>query len=217
VLYDPYVDVFKSPPLADTSAFEYRFEHWTTPGGLLTPKPDTLFSLPKRGWNKGYGIIYSIWGVGPGTYRVILKPTSAKPEYVQLSLDTENNYFIMTQGQNILDTLNSYATIALNALFRREMTLFSSYVDSIFYRNPQSLTGWALRYHGYSALADTTNALAALDSVLNIITNHLDPLIPDSSKMTPVHGSWLMQWDVDYSYYKSRMLYPERWRYRIPR
>jgi len=211
VLYDPYVDIFKAAPVADTSDFEYRFEHWVTRGGLLTPRPDTLFSLPTRGWNKAYGLVYSVWDVNPGIFRIILKPTSFLPAYVKIVVDTPDNFFEMRSGECALDTLNSYAAVALNALSRREYTLFNNYVSNIFARDPQSLVGWALRYHGFGAQLDTTDAIAAVDSVLNIITNRLDPLIPDTSAQTPVHTAWLEQWKVDYQHYRARMLYPEMW------
>ena len=214
VLYDPYVDVFKTPMLADTSVFEYRFEHWITMiNDVICTQPDTIHCLSSRNLGRGktYGMIYSIWGVDPGTYRVILIATSSKPANIRLTLDNPNNYFIITRGQNLLDTLNSYSSIAINALLRREFTLCNSYVDSVFNRNPQSLPGWALRYQRYAAQADTTNALTALDSLLYNLDNRIDPQIPDTSEITPIHEAWLKQWNVDYRHYKSRMLYPERW------
>lgn len=43
VLYDPMVDVFKTKPLADTSAFSYRFEHWVKMrDNQMIVKPDTI-------------------------------------------------------------------------------------------------------------------------------------------------------------------------------
>jgi len=212
VLFDPYLDVFSSEPLADTSGFEYRFEHWVTMlDHVTTSKPDTIFSLPQRGWDKGYGMVYSIWGLTPGTYRVILKPNTTMPTYVKPVVDNASNYFIITKGQSILDTMNSYVNIAEGALMRREYTLFNSYTNNIFSLEPESLPGWALRYHGYAAQADTLNAIAAIDTLLNIIANRLDPLIPDTSTQTPVHCTWLKQWNDDYSYYRSRMLSPKSW------
>ncbi len=39
-LYDPYVDVFTSSPIADSSEFGYRFERWTIMyKGKITPEP----------------------------------------------------------------------------------------------------------------------------------------------------------------------------------
>ncbi len=216
-LYDPYVDIFTSSPLADTSEFEYRFEHWITMrNDKITTQPDTIFSSTSLsvGNGKNYGMVFSLWGISKGTYRVILKPTNSLPTGVMLVLDTPYNVFKLTKGQNLLDTLNSYSVVASNALMRQEFTLFSTIVDSIFFLNSSSLPGWALRYHGYAAQADTINAVAALDSVLNVIDNRLDPLIPDSSEMTDIHDAWLKQWRVDYSWYRT-LLTDTTMRYRL--
>lgn len=220
VLYDPYVDVFESSPLADTSDFEYRFDHWVTMiNDVITTQPDTIHCRSSRRLGNGanYGIIYSIWGVNPGTFRVILKPTSSLPSNIRLVLASAYNYFTITNGQNLADTLNSYSIIATSALLRREYTLFNTYVSNIYNLNLQSLPGWALRYHGYAAQADTTNALSALDSLLYNLENRLDPQIPDSSSMTSIHISWLQQWTADYQHYRARMLYPDVWKYRLLR
>jgi len=212
-LYDPYVDVFTSSPIADTSVFDYRFEHWITlVDDKITSKPDTLYtlsSLKLRGTR--YCLVYSIWGVYPGKYRVILKPTASTPSDIVLVLDSPYNCFTMSKGRNILDTLNSFSNIALNALLRNESTMFNNYVDSIFDINSRSVVGWALEYHGHADQADTTNALIAIDSLLNILDNNLDTLVADTSVRTPIHNAWLKQMSVDYNYYKYRMNYPERW------
>ncbi len=213
LLYDPNVDVFTSAPIADTSEFGFRFEHWITMmNDKITSKPDTIHCLSSLGEGSGmnYGIIFSVWGVPKGTYRVILKPTINLPTGIKLVLNSSDNYFRFSQGQNLIDTLNSYSVVASYALLRNEFTLFNTYVDSIFYLNSRSLPGWALRYHGYAAQADTINAIVALDSVLNVINNRLDPLIPDSSEMTEIYDAWLKQWNADYSWYRTIMLYPER-------
>jgi len=127
VLYDPYVDVFDTPMLADTSTFEYRFENWITMSkGVITTKPDTIFSSPNRGYHLTYGLIYSMWGLTPGTLRVILKPTATKPSDVKLVVDVSQNLFTISTSQDILDTLNSYCTISINALSRKEFTLMST-------------------------------------------------------------------------------------------
>jgi len=211
-IFDPNADVFTSSPIADTSDFGYRFEHWIKMmNNVITSKPDTIYSRStlKTGRGTTYGIIYSIWGLSPGTYRVILKSTEDLPTNIMLQLSTHYNYFTMTKGRVLLDTLNSYSNIALHALFRKEFTLFDSYVDSIFNRNSRSLIGWALRYHGYAAQADTTNAITACDSVQYLVSTGEDPAIPDSVDMTPVHWVWLDQWGVDYRHYKYRMVNPE--------
>lgn len=212
VIYDPYVDVFTSPMLADTSIFDYRFEYWITgPHGAIIAQPDTIFSSKVHGYGRVYMMVYTMWGLAPGTFRVIMKPTTFKPSDVRLLLDRSPNIYTMSTGQSILDTMNSLSSIADNALSRREFTLFNTYVDSIFSLNPQSLLGWALRYNGYDAQNDTTNALDALDSMLYNIENLIDPLIPDTSRMTPVHKAWLRQWKADYEYFQGRMLYPWNW------
>jgi|GEM_PF-5445936 len=43
------------------------------------------------------------------------------------------------------------------------------------------------------------------------LENRIDPLIPDTSEITPIHEAWLDQWNVDYKYYQERMLYPRKW------
>ncbi len=197
VLFDPNVDVFTSPMLADTSAFKYRFEHWVTMrNDIITSKPSDIPCMATRKLGKGktYGIVYSIWGVPPGTFRVILKSTSSMPSTIKLTLSNASNYFIITQGQSILDTLNSYSAIAVNALLRQEYSLFNTNVTNIFNMNSKSAIGWALKYHGYAAQADTVNAISAIDSLLNNLDNRIDPEIPDTSKITPIHENWLNQW-----------------------
>lgn len=220
VLYDPYVDVFKSPPLADTSAFEYRFEGWiNTVNKKIISKPDSIYALAnlQRGQGERYGMVYSIWDVGPGTYRVILEPTASKPTDIKLSLTNGNNYFIMAKGQSLEDTLNAYAKIATSALARDQYTLFDSYVDSVFNKNSQSVLGWALKYMKYERQADTTNAITALDSLLNNLEYSLDPLIPDSSDRTDIHDAWLKQWEELARHYRYRLTHPEiRYRYFDP-
>lgn len=106
-LYDPNVDVFTASPIADTSVFDYRFEHWIAmSNNEITSKPDTLYTLStlKLGRGGRYGLIYSIWGVSPGKYRVILKPTAYKPSDIHLCLDTPHNCFTISKGQHLLDT-----------------------------------------------------------------------------------------------------------------
>ena len=215
VLYDPYVDVFSTPMLADTSIFDFRFEYWIAGRGEIIAQPDTIYSGPKHGYGRVFRMVYTMWGLAPGTFRVIMEPTVSKPSDVKVLLDDSPNVYTMSTGQDILDTLNSYCTIALNALSRQEMTLFNTYVGNIFTLDPKSVPGWALRYHGYKSLADTVNALMALDSLFYNIENRLDPQIPDSSNMTPVHGAWLKQWAQDYGRLRERMLNPDYWRYRI--
>lgn len=213
-LYDPNVDVFTSSPIADTSVFDYRFEHWITlVNDKITTKPDTIHTLSNLALGKGdrYCLVYSIWGVYPGKYRVILKPSAYAPSDIVLVLDSPYNCFTMSKGRNILDTLNSFSNIALNVLLRNEYTMFDSYVDSIFDINSRSVVGWALEYHGHASQADTTSALTAIDSLLNILDNNLDTLVADTSDRTPIHDAWLKQMSVDYNYYKNRMLYPEKW------
>ena len=178
----------------------------------ITSKPDTIHCLSSLGQGRGknYGVIFSVGGVSPGTYRVILKPTAYLPTEMKLVLNSSNNYFTFSRGQNLIDTLNSYSVVAANALLRKEFTLFSTYVDSMFYLNTKCLPGWALRYHGYAAQEDTINAVSAIDSLLNILNNRLDPLIPDSSGMTVIYEAWLKQWEADYDWYRTIMVYPER-------
>ena len=94
--------------------------------------------------------------------------------------------------------------------------MFDSYVDSILDRNSRSIIGWALDYHGCAAQNDTTNALIALDSLLNILHNNLDTLVADTSERAPVQDAWLKQWGVDYRYFQRRMVDPEKWRNFIP-
>ncbi|MBT3231662.1 MAG: hypothetical protein HN356_02500 [Calditrichaeota bacterium] len=218
-LYDPYVDVFTASPIADTSVFDYRFEHWIAmSNNEIRSKPDTLYTLEtlKLGRGGRYGLIYSLWGVSPGKYRVILKPTAYKPSDIHLCLSTPYNCFTISKGQHLLDTLNSYSNNAYNAFYRHEYTLFNTYVDSILDRNSRSIIGWALDYHGHAAQTDTTNALIALDSLLNILDNNLDTLVADSSERTSVQWRWLKQWGVDYKYFQRRMEDPEKWRNFIP-
>jgi hypothetical protein len=210
VLYDPAADVLTNNPLADTSVFSYRFEHWINMlDNVIADKPDTIIC---PGWHKivyPWGMICSIWGVSPGTYRVVLVSTSVKPDNVKLTLDNPNNVFTMTTSQHVLDSVNAYCYIASNALLRREFTLFNTYVDSVFYLNPQSIPGWALRYSGYEAQADTVNAIAAIDSLLFIGNNNLDPFVPDSSQRTEFHNLWLQDYLHNYPFAKWRLLYPE--------
>ncbi len=204
-LYDPYVDVFTSSPIADSSEFGHRFEHWIDMfDSKIISKPDTIHCSYSLGMGHGTdsGMILSVWGVPAGTYRVILKPTVNLPNGVIMMMRSSSNTFQFTHGENLIDTLNSYSNIAANAYSRNEFTLFNTYVDSIFYYNSGSLPGWALRYHGYFALGDSANSVAALDSVLSIIDNRSDPLIPDTSHITQIHESWLAQWRVDYNYYR---------------
>ena len=215
-LYDPNVDVFTASPIADTSVFDYRFEHWITMhNDEITSKPDTLYTPATLALRRGtrYGMVISIWGVYPGKYRVILKPTVSKPANIVLVLNSPYNCFTFSKAQHLLDTLNSYSNNAYNALLRHQYTLFDSFGDSIFDINSRSVTGWALEYHGHAAQADTTSALKALDSLLNILENSLDTLIADSSEQSEIEKAWLQQWGVDYRYYQGCMLYPDNYRW----
>lgn len=219
-LYNPYVDVFSTPQLADTSIFSYRFEHWIDmKNGVITGRPDTIFTRALHDNVQPKGMIFSIWGIsvgGFGEFRVILKPTAALPQGVRLIVDNPNNVFTLVTGQQPLDTLNAYAMIAGNALLRREFTLFNSYVNNMFARNSKCLPGWALRYAGYIAQGDTTNAKLALDSLQNHADNRLDPFIPDTSHETMYHRLWLKNYTRNYLYEAWRLRHPEEAKYVWP-
>ena len=216
VLYTPSADVFSTSPLADTSVFEYRFEHWINMmDDVIADKPDTIRSRALHKPVYPWGMILSIWDVDPGNYRVVLLPTSSKPTDVKLILDNPNNKFTVIRAQNVLDSINAYCAVAVNALLRREFTLFNSFVDSVFYMNSQSMPGWALKYSGYEASADTADAIAAIDSILHIGNNNLDPFVPDSSKRTKYNNRWLEDYLHNYPFAKWRLLYPEESKYII--
>ncbi len=209
VLYDPFVDIFQEKELADTSAFSYRFERWIDMKNSLTiTKPDTIFSRALHENVHPSGMILSIWGVNPGHFRVILKSTINLPTGVKLILDNPNNQFTMSTARDTLDTLNAYSNIAINALLRREFTLFNNYVTDMFDMNSKCLPGWALRYAGYMAQGDSLNAQSAIDSLQNNADNKLDPFIPDTSHATKYHDLWLKNYSHNYKYDAWRLRHP---------
>lgn len=208
-LYDPFVDVFKSKPSADTSAFSYKFEYWTPMRGhTIIDKPDTVYTSVIHGNKPRFSMIFNLWGIFPGSYRVVLEPTSNLPTGIELMLDNPNNVFHIIKGQHILDTLNAYCKTAVAAQYRREFTLANSYVDSIFILNSNCIPGWALRYHIYAAQNDTSNALDAIDSLLYIIDNNLDSFYPDSTKVTKYNEWWLNDYKTIYTFNRWRMRNP---------
>lgn len=214
VFYNPFDDVFKRQPMADTSAFSYRAERWINMlDGTTIAKPDTFYSRALHQNVHPSGLILSIWNVSPGSFRIILKPTANLPSYIHLTLDNPNNVAHIVKGQNTLDTLNAFAMIACNALLRREYTLFNRAVGSMFAINPQCLPGWALRYEGYMSLADTASAIIAIDWILYIGKNNLDPCIPDSSKRTIFNDAWLENYMHNYPFARWRLMFPDYARY----
>jgi len=216
VLFDPSEDVFISQPLADTSVFSYRFEHWINmEDGMITNKPDTILSRAIHVPTYPKGLVFSIWGVNAGSFRVILKPTSSLPTGIRLVVDNPNSVFTMATGQHSLDTLNAFLMIAGNALLRREFTLFNTYINNAFTMNPNSLPGWALRYSSNLFQADTTNAISAIDSLLYIGNNNLDTFIPDTSARTIYNDAWLNDYLHNYPFARWRLLYPDYAKYII--
>jgi len=209
VLYDPNADVFKEKELADTSAFGYRFEYWTPMlGHTIIDEPDTIYSSVIHSTKPDFRMIFSIWGVYPGSYRVVLEPTAFLSAGIKLTLDNPNNVFHINSGQNVLDTVNTYCKTAIAAQYRQEFTLANTYVDSIFLLNSKCIPGWALRYHICDAQFDTSNALDALDSLLNVINNDLDPFYPDSSEVTEINEWWWENYQTNYTFKRWKMRYP---------
>ena len=214
VLYEPRVDVFTSPVLADTSIIRYKFEHWVNKSdGVITTAPDTIRTRTLHYDVKPKDMVFSIWGISRGSYRVILKPTEYLPQDVKLVVDTQYNTFNIVTTQHTLDTLNSYSMIASNALLRREYTLFNTYVDNMFTVNPLCLPGWALRYAGYMAQGDSVNAKSAIDSLINNAENRIDPFIPDPSKETEFQKYWLEDYIRNYNFEAWRLRNPEEAKY----
>lgn len=209
VIYDLNADVFVEKELADTSAFGYRFEYWTQMlSKTIISEPDTIYSSVKNSKKPDFRMIFSIWGIYPGSYRIVLEPTAFLPTGIKLKLDNPKNVFHVNKGQDILDTLNTYCKTVVAAQYRQEFTLANTYVDSIFLLNSNCIPGWALRYHIYDAQYDTTNALDALDSLLNVMNNNLDPFYPDSSEVTKFNEWWWDNYKSIYTFRQWQMRYP---------
>ncbi len=209
MLYDPNSNVFKEDKLADTTAFNYKFEYWTPMNGrAILAQPDTIYTTSYLTGNPKFRMIYSLWGIPQGHYRVVLEPTGSLPTNIKLMLSTPNNDFHVIEGRSALDTINAYCKTSLEAMNREEFTLAISYADSVFLINSNCIPGWALRYHINAAQFDTTNALKALDSLLYVIDNDLDTFYPDTSKVTDYNKWWLNDYKTGYEFKKWKMRNP---------
>ncbi len=94
VLYNPYANVFEEDEIADTSLFDYEFAYWTIMlEHSIISTPDTIFSSLLNKNKPHYRMIYNLWGVPAGTFRVVLEPTASLPSNIQIEVDNPNYTF----------------------------------------------------------------------------------------------------------------------------
>lgn len=183
-----------------------KFDHWIEMNGnTIIEKPDTIRSRKLHSDAKPCGMVFSLWEKQRGgLFQAILVPTPNLPENIRIVVDNHNQSFYIQFNHNALtkDRLNAYCAIATHALFRREFNLLNLYVDSIFHFNPNPIPGWALKYAGYKAKGDITNAINAIDSLLYIIDNKLDEEINAIQNRRSNNPYWLDDFKVNFEWEK---------------
>lgn len=154
-----------------------------------------------------------MWDIYPGSYRVILKPTSLLPADAHLALDNSDNRFTIVTPNSPKDSINAYSMIAVNAILRSEFTLANDNVSKIFAINSFAIPGWSVRHDYFKAMGDTTSAIAAIDSLLIVVNNELDTLITDSLNLPGVHNLWIQDMKWNFPFWKWWLEYPEESNY----
>jgi hypothetical protein len=180
VIYEVEADPHVNSAVLDTSNLGYALWYWSREGNVTT-KPSAIPRI-----TPGYAMFFKLWGVPEGRFRLILKKSSLAPSNVSVPIDLTIPVWV-TKPRDLADTLNAFAKIAERSLELEQTTSAQMWIDSIFVRNPTSLTGWQLQVEIDKIIFDSLAIVADFDSILAIANTYRDLVMSDSARFS--------QWD----------------------
>ncbi len=187
VIYDIHADPWKSHPLPQPYNFGYSFQYWKNWFEEIVTQPNVI---PYSGnMNVRYSLVYYVWGLPAGRFRVMMEKTSYAPPGFRIILTNVPSTWIM-KPTDLADTLTAFAACFWRAQKREDYNTALSWTDSIFAHNSNSVIGYALKTYADASLRDSTALLADYDSTLAILERQGDPLLPDTSDMNKWERMW---------------------------
>jgi hypothetical protein len=179
-VYDMHADVNEGKPLKTPSSFGYRFAYWENRQYKPVPPPKVLASTSDSSLSEDYILVYHLWGLSAGRYRVSMDTTPAAPVRFQMlpNLYRITSIFNPTSAK---DTINAYVGCIWRAISRSDLTAASIYVNKILRINPSSYPGFAMKAIERAANLDSLGYITAVDSVIAIMERYGDPLVPARS------------------------------------
>lgn len=187
VIYDVNADPWKSQPLPEPSSFGYSFLYWENWFDDIVSQPSVI---PYSGeGNTRYHLVYYVWGIPSGRFRVMMKKTENAPADFRLLLKNVPSVWI-TKPQFLGDTINAFTACFWRSYYHREYNIALGWVDSIFKYNPFSIVGYFLQTAAYARKVDSLHMAISFDSTIAILERYGDPALPDSADMDRYHRMW---------------------------
>lgn len=187
-IFDKYADPVTTNPLPYPDGFGYSFQYWKRYINIVE-QPDTL---PDSYGSLKYELIYYIWGLPAGRFKVIMMKTSNAPDDFGLRLADVPCTWVV-EPIDLADTLTAFAACWFRALERKDYEAAQSWTDSIYVRNPNSVNYYSMVSFYKLMVKDSAATIAAYDSGLAILSRQGDPLLPDTTRMTDWELNWYLQ------------------------
>ena len=192
VVYDLRADVRNDEPLTLPSSFGWQFAYWEDYRFKPISQPTSLASTYDYSNFDSYILVYHLWGLPAGRYRVMMETTTSAPPWFRMIVNVVTPTWIVNPT-TARDSINAYVGCIWRAFQRNDLSSASSFVNQILTINPTSIPGYAMKAMEHDANSDSLGYLAGIDSVIAIMERYGDPLLPDSSEM----GTWTRYWYHD--------------------
>jgi len=204
-VYNIAADVEKEPVLYDTSKFGFGFKYWAGYDWKKISAPSGLYVEGKD--SSLYSLVYYVWNLPVGEYRVIFKKTSSAPSSLTVvnGWDKLGGLVWIVEPKDIADTINAMAQSYYRATSARDLTAITSIANSMITSHPKSIVGY---YFRYLAGGDSLASIARLDSVIKFCNNYSDRALPDSAGMNYYQTEWRRMILGDVNWFRYNILNP---------
>jgi hypothetical protein len=191
-VYDIRADVREDEPLETPSSFGWQFAYWEDDRFMPISQPTSLASTYDYSNFDKYVLIYQLWGLPAGRFRVMMDTTSYTPAGFRMIVNIVTPTWIINPTSK-KDSINAYVGCIWRALSKSDLTAVSTWISQILTLNASSIPGYAMKAIERNANSDSLGYLAGLDSVIAIMERYGDPLLPDSVDM----ATWTSRWYHD--------------------
>ena len=185
-------DIYNDEPLLDETKLSFRCR-------VHKGNHDTLNYKAL-----GNILIYDVWNLPKGTYRLVAKTTENIPK--EFIGRTTGNVFGFEDAKDLADTTNAFEACYWRLKSDGNIEAAKEYIDKILQRNPTSIVGWAMKKDWCWKQDNIPCAIAALDSAIKYLKEELDPAAPTKKEREndPEAAGWYnhylrtFKWERDF-------------------